>query len=154
MIEIIPFEAKYADDFIQINLEWLDANHFTEPHDLLQLEHAQTEIIDKGGCIFLAKEGEQIVGSAALAYEGDGVYELAKMGVRPAFQGRGISKLLLEACLQAAKNLNAKKVILFSNSKLTTAITLYGKYGFKHVPVADSHFTTADVKMELSLAHK
>jgi len=57
----------------------------------------------------------------------------------------------LEKCLEAAKERNAKKLILFSNSQLQTAISLYKKYGFKHVDVTDAPFLTADIKMELSL---
>ena len=45
----------------------------------------------------------------------------------------------------------AAKLILFSNSQLTTAISLYEKYGFKHIAATDSPFLTADIKMELSL---
>jgi len=76
---------------------------------------------------------------------------LAKMSVTTAFQGKGISKMLIEKCLNTAKELKATKLILFSNSQLTTAISLYEKYGFKHIAATDSPFLTADIKMELSL---
>jgi GNAT superfamily N-acetyltransferase len=81
----------------------------------------------------------------------DGVYELVKMAVSPLHRGKGISKILMEYCLDKARELKAQKIILFSNSQLKTAIALYEKYGFRHVPVDDSPFVTADVKMELSL---
>ncbi|QEC69915.1 GNAT family N-acetyltransferase [Panacibacter ginsenosidivorans] len=151
MIEIIPYSDEYAAVFKVLNLEWLDKYNLTESHDLLILNDPKGTIIDNGGAIFLAKSGDEIVGSAAIINEGYGVFELAKMTVATAFQGKGISKLLLEKCLEAAKAKNAKKLILFSNSQLQTAISLYKKYGFKHVDVTDAPFLTADIKMELPL---
>jgi GNAT superfamily N-acetyltransferase len=85
-----------------------------------------------------------------LIQEKPGEYELAKMAVTAVWQGKGISKLLIEKCLEKAKELNALKVFLASNSKLSTALSLYEKYGFKHVPVIDNHYSNADVRMELA----
>jgi len=148
MITIIDFDKKYAADFKRLNLEWLDKYHLTESHDIMVLDDPQGTIIDRGGCIFLAKDGDKIVGSSALMKEHNGVYELAKMAVAPEYRGRGISRLLIEQCLQKADEWKATKLLLFSNHQLVTAIGLYEKYGFRHVAVEDSPFVTADVKME------
>jgi putative acetyltransferase len=151
LVEIIDYSPIYQPDFKKLNLEWLDLYSLTESHDLMVLDDPQGTIINRGGFIFLAMHNNQVVGSAALMKEHEDVYELAKMGVAKAFRGKGISKMLIERCLEKAKELDAKKLILFSNHQLTTAIGLYKKYGFEHVEVVDSPFTTADVKMELSL---
>jgi putative acetyltransferase len=103
---------------------------------------------DTGGAIYLAKAGDTIAGSAALINEGNGVFELAKMAVTDAFKGKGISKILIEKCLDKANELGAKRIYLESNSQLTTAIGLYEKYGFRHVPNIKTHYATADVVME------
>ncbi len=145
---IISFEPKYAADFIRINLEWLDKYELTEAADIFMLENYQSEILDTGGAIFLVKAGDAIVGSAALINEGNGLFELAKMAVTVQFQGRGISNMLIEKCLEKALELRAKKVYLVSNSRLTTAIGLYKKYGFINVPVTNNHYANADVMME------
>jgi N-acetylglutamate synthase-like GNAT family acetyltransferase len=147
-IEIIEFEEKYAADFKRLNLEWLDKYRLTESHDLKILNDPKETILDNGGCIYLATVDEKVIGTAALIDEGSGEYELAKMSVTPEFRGKGISKLLIEKCFQHARQLGAKKILLFSNSKLQTALNLYSSYGFKHVPVTDAPFSTADVKME------
>ncbi|RYG41647.1 MAG: N-acetyltransferase, partial [Chitinophagaceae bacterium] len=105
-------------------------------------------IIDRGGYIWLALAGETAIGSAALMKEGDHEFELAKMAVAPAYRGKGISKILIETCIEKAKDTGAKKLTLFSNHQLLTALKLYEKYGFYHVPVVNSPFETADVKME------
>ncbi|MBC7507174.1 MAG: GNAT family N-acetyltransferase [Ferruginibacter sp.] len=151
MISVIAFESKYADDFKQLNLEWLNRFGLTEAADLKMLNNPQKEIIDTGGCIFLAKSGGNIVGSAALIKETFSQYELAKMSVAEAFRGKGISKLLIEACLERARKAGAERIYLSSNSQLTTALNLYEKYGFKYISVKDSHYTTADVMMELAI---
>jgi putative acetyltransferase len=151
MIELIPYENKYQPDFKRLNLEWLDKYNLTESHDLEILDDPQGTVIARGGCIFLAKEGDVVIGTAGLWKENDEEYELVKMTVDPASRGKGISKMLLERCLNEAKSRNAKRIILYSNSQLKTALGLYEKYGFRHIEVKDAPFLTADVKMELSL---
>jgi len=148
---VIPFTSNHAAEFRRLNLEWLDFYHLTESHDLMVLDDPKGTILDRGGVIYLAEQDGKIVGTAALMPEEHGVYELAKMAVTQEYRGQGISKLLIDACLQAAKDLKAKKITLFSNHQLTTALSLYKKYGFKHVEVKNSPFATADVKMELIL---
>lgn len=151
MIQLIPYEKKYQPEFKRLNLEWLDKYNLTESHDLEILDDPEGTVIVRGGTIFLAKEGDTIVGTAGLWKENEQEYELVKMAVDPAYRGKGISKILLERCLAEAKNRKAQKIFLYSNSQLTTAIKLYEKYGFRHIEVKDAPFVTADVKMELIL---
>jgi GNAT superfamily N-acetyltransferase len=152
-IEIIDYSDQYAEDFKRLNLEWLEKYNLLETHDQEVIDDPRGTILNTGGAIYLAKAGDAIVGSAGLAKTGIAELELAKMAVTPAWQGKGISRLLIEKCLEKAKALGAEKVSLFSNHQLTTAIGLYEKYGFRHVEVADSPFATADVKMELDLVN-
>lgn len=154
MIDIINYEDRYAGDFRRLNLEWLYLYNLAESHDLEVVNDPRGTIIDHGGYIFLAMEAGVVAGTAALAKEHDGVYELAKMSVDPAYRGRGISKLLMVRCLEKAREIGARKISLFSNHQLVTALHLYRKFGFTDVPVTDSPFETADVKMELVLNHE
>lgn len=151
MIVICPFEDRFAGAFKEMNLEWLDKYGLTESHDLQVLDDPRGTIITPGGFIFLALEDGIPVGSAALMKEGVDHFELAKMTVVPAMRGRGISKLLISRCINKAKESGAERLFLFSNHQLTTALQLYTGFGFKHVPVVDSPFETADVRMELDL---
>lgn len=152
MITIIPFEQKYAEAFKQANLLWLDEYGLTESHDLMMLNDPEGMILKDGGYIFLAvNENGKLAGTAALIKENAGDFELVKMTVVPEFRGLGISHQLIDVCINQARNNNAKKIHLFSNHKLDTAIRLYEQKGFKHVPVEDSPFQTADIKMELIL---
>lgn len=149
--KVIEYSDQYKQDLRKLNLEWLDKYNLTESHDLVVLNDPKGTILDRGGYIWLANADDKIVGSAALMKEQEGVYELAKMAVTAEYRGRGISKLLIETCLNKAKEIGAAKLNLFSNHQLLTALKLYEKYGFRHVEVKDSPFETADVKMELVL---
>jgi len=149
--EIIEYRNEHHEIFRLLNIEWLEHYHLLEDHDSMVLDDPQGTILDGGGVIYLAEVDGKIVGSAALMKEDDAYYELAKMAVTKEYRGRGISRLLIEKCLAAAKKMNAKHITLFSNHQLKTAIDLYQKYGFRHIDVIDSPFETADVKMELTL---
>ena len=151
MISIIPYEKKYQPDFKRLNLEWLDKYGLTESHDLEVLNDPEGTVINRGGCIFLAMDAGKVIGTAGLWKENEKEYELVKMFVDTAYRGRGISKILLDKCLEEAGKRKASKIFLYSNSQLTTALELYKKYGFRHVEVINAPFLTADVKMELSL---
>lgn len=146
---LIDYQDQYQEDFKNLNVKWLDRYNLKEPVDLEVLNDPRGTILESGGVIYLIQYQQQIVGSAALIHEHEGIYELAKMAVADEHQQRGVSKVLLEKCITKAKELKAKKVILFSNHQLKAALGLYEKYGFQYVPVVESPFLTADIKMEL-----
>lgn len=148
-LTIVPYEAHYHSSFKALNLEWLERFNLKEDLDVMVLEEPEKMIISRGGFIWVALMDGVVIGTAAIMKEHDGVYELAKMSVAEGYRGKGISKLLIETCIEKAKALGATKLVLFSNSQLQTAIKLYRQYGFKHVAVEESPFVTADVKMEL-----
>jgi len=151
MAVIVDYDKQYLKDFQQLNLEWLEKFNLVESHDLEILDHPQENVIDNGGFLWLLKEDDTIVGSAGIFKINDKEYELIKMSVEPKHRGKKFGNMLLEKCISKAKEVNASKLILFSNSNLQTAIRLYEKFGFKHVEATNAPFKTADVKMELSL---
>jgi N-acetylglutamate synthase-like GNAT family acetyltransferase len=151
MIEIIPYSEANKNYVKALNVEWLTKYFSVEPKDELQLSNPQREIIDKGGMIFYAKYNNEIVGTATLMKIDEATFELSKMAVTEAIQGKGIGKALLEHCLQVAKQNHIQKLILYSNTKLETAIAIYRKYGFKEVAFDATHYKRANIKMELSL---
>jgi len=148
-VEIIEYDEKYHSDFKRMNLDYLDKYNLTESHDMIILDNPEEIVIGRGGFIWLAKAGDEIVGTVGIMPEGHDIFELIKMCVAESWRGKGISKLLMETCLQKVKELGGEKLFLFSNHQLQTALKLYTKYGFKNVEVTDSPFETADVKMEL-----
>ena len=55
-------------------------------------------------------------------------------------------------CLDICKKANVDSIILETNTRLVSAITLYKSLGFKEIPLTDLMYQTADYKMELILA--
>lgn len=151
MIEIVDYSEENNKHIKQLNLEWLTKYFSVEPKDELQLSNPKTEIIDKGGMIFYAKYNGKIAGTVTLIKVDDGIFELSKMAVTGTMQGKGIGRVLMEHCLSVAKENNIKKLILYSNTKLETAIAMYYKYGFTEVAFDATHYKRANIKMELHL---
>jgi putative acetyltransferase len=129
-IEVIDFEPRYAADFRRLNVEWLEQYFRVEPVDLDVLEAPQEKIIDKGGAVFLARSGDEIVGTCALKHDGDGVYELTKMGVTTRRRGGGIGAALLGAAIDRFVALGGRSLYLETNRILEPAIRLYEHFGF------------------------
>ena len=147
-IEIIDFSDDLKDPIRLLNYEWLQKYFRIEEGDIISLSNPKEQIIDKGGYIFYAKSGNQIVGTASLLKKSDGVFEIGKMAVTRTAQGSGIGTILLEHCLEVAKQKSIKKLVLYSNTKLTSAIHLYRKYGFIEVELEKGLYERANIKME------
>jgi len=151
-ITVIPFESPYSADFARLNYEWLEKYFTVEPHDREMLDAPESYIIESGGQIFFAKLGEEIVGTVALIYENEESYELAKMAVSPDYQGLKIGQLLMEHAIQYSREQGKKSIVLESNTKLTPAINLYIKNGFKAAPLNEgSPYARCNIRMELVL---
>lgn len=122
-----------------------------EPADEIMLSNPQRFIIEKGGHIYFAQSGEQIVGTFAMLKVEEDVYELSKMAVLEAYQGRKVGNFMLHYCLQKAGELRAAKVFLYSNTILQPAIHLYKKFGFVEVPLLSSDYKRSNIKMEVTI---
>jgi len=145
----------YSDDlksYIKIlNYEWLEKYFRVEPGDEKSLSNPKEEIIDKGGYIWFVKFRGQIVGTVSLLKKRNGDFELGKMAVTEKFQGFGIGKMMIEHSFKKAKELGIPKLILYSNTKLESAIHLYRKFGFREIELEPGLYERADIKMEVRL---
>lgn len=147
-IEIIPFSDDLHVHIRILNYEWLEKYFRIEEGDRISLSDPGKEIIDKGGFIFYAKLNGEIVGTASLLKKSGSVFELGKMAVSGKAQGHGIGTALLEYCIRFAEEQSIEKLILYSNTKLQSAIHLYKKYGFREIPLEPGLYERADIKME------
>ena len=150
-LEITNYKNEYANDFYELNIEWLKKYFYIEPYDEEVLSNPETYIINKGGHIFFAKLNDQVVGTVALMPLGnDGLFELTKMAVSPEHRGYKIGQQLMQHCIDFAKSIGLPKLILYSSTKLENAIYIYRKYGFIEIPVEhNSPYKRSDIKMEL-----
>lgn len=130
MPEVINFEDRYADAFKHLNVEWLEQYFEVEPVDLEVLDDPEGKILRPGGAILFIRDGEEIIGTCALKHEGDGVFELTKMGVTQRRRGDGLGAQLMHAALVRYEALGGRHLYLETNSVLTPAINLYKRFGF------------------------
>jgi len=136
--------------FYDYNIEWLETYFYVEDYDREVLSKPKKYILDKGGHIFFAKEGDIVLGTVALMPYAEGVFELTKMAVSPKFRGKGAGQLLMQHCIDFAKENNFNKLLLYSNRVLKNAIHIYRKYGFVEIEVEpDSPYSRSNIKMEL-----
>ena len=107
-----------------------------------------TTIIEHGGVVLYAVQGDDVVGTVALKHQGGGVFELTKMAVTKACQGRGVGRQLLCASVARFEKMTGSKLYLESNSRLGPALALYESAGFRHEsPPEPSDYDRADVYM-------
>lgn len=152
---IRPFQPSDRAAFKELNLAWINQYFTIEPEDIAQLEHPEATILDKGGCILIAEQDAEVVGTTGLipAHRDDTV-ELVKMAVKPGLRGGGIGQALMNAALSTAREMGASTIWLETHTSLKAAKALYEKAGFVELPEADwvkSPYSRCNCQMRLSL---
>lgn len=150
-VQIVEFSEELLEPIKTLNYEWLEKYFRIEDGDVVTLSNPQKHIIDKGGHICYAKLNGEIVGTASLLKKSETVYELGKMAVSDKAQGVGIGTILLEHCVNVAKQKQIRTLILYSNTILQPAIHLYRKYGFEEIELESGLYERANIKMEKHL---
>ncbi len=143
-----------ADAFRTLNEEWISKWFRIEEKDHATLSDPQGKIIATGGQVYVATDGERVLGAAALIRFGDGIYELSKMAVSPETRGQGVGRKLILYVIEQARALGAHTVFLGSSKKLENAVHLYESVGFRHVPpseLPEMKYARADVFMKMDL---
>ncbi len=133
LLTIHEFVPELAQDFHDINAEWISTMFRLEQTDVDVLRNPYDRIIAPGGDIlFVAAAGLGIVGTCALQKTGPGAFELTKMGVRSQARGLKAGEFLLEAMIIRAQAMQVETLYLLTNSRCEAAIHLYEKLGFRH----------------------
>ncbi|MDN5503483.1 MAG: GNAT family N-acetyltransferase [Comamonas sp.] len=84
------------------------------------------------GRLLLAREGDTVLGCAALRSVDESTCEMKRVYVRPAARGRNLGRLLVEAILIEAKLAGYSRICLDVLPEFTAAQTLYESMGFEH----------------------
>ena len=85
---------------------------------------------------FIALQENVVVGGAGVyPTEGlpNGVCELVKMYLYKEVRGVGLGKLMIDKCINAAKQLGYTKMYLETLPELTKAVGVYEKFGFSYL---------------------
>lgn len=101
---------------------------------------------------FVALIDDDIVGGGGIYPTANlpaGTCELVKFYLSAKARGQGVGKLLLQKCIDAAKEMEYNKMYLETMPELTIAIPMYQKFGFTFLPAAmgSSGHTGCDVWM-------
>ncbi len=83
------------------------------------------------GRLLLAREGDTVLGCAALRRVDESTCEMKRVYVRPTARGRNIGRLLVEAILKEAKFVGYSRLCLDVLPEFTTAQKLYQSMGFE-----------------------
>ncbi|GGB79212.1 bifunctional helix-turn-helix transcriptional regulator/GNAT family N-acetyltransferase [Dyadobacter sediminis] len=155
-VQIVDYESKYAPDFRSLNEQWISYYFKMEETDYKSLDDPEGYILKKGGHIFVALYEGQPAGVCALIRMKDreDTFELAKMAVAPAAQGKHIGWLLGQSALDKARELGGKKVYLESNTILKPAINLYHKLGFQKIAGHPTPYKRCNIQMEVDISQR
>lgn len=153
MISIETFKPEFAAAFKALNVAWIEQFFEMEAGDYKALDHPQDYILDKGGEIFVALSGKEVIGVCAMIKVNDAEYELAKMAVSEQARGKGAGLQLGQAAIAWAREKGVQRIVLDSNKRLEAAIQLYYKLGFKALDMVHSPYQRSDIQMVLELSH-
>jgi putative acetyltransferase len=100
------------------------------------LDDMYTSFQTAGSRYFIALLDDNIVGGIGIyptAELPDGVCELVKMYLTPAARGAGLGRKLIDHCLEFARHSGYRQVYLESMPEFEKAISIYERYGFRHL---------------------
>ena len=106
------------------------------------------------GRLLLALENDQLAGCIALRKLGDGVCEMKRLFVRPAYRATGLGRVLVESIIDEARNLGYTRMRLDTiPGKMDKAIALYHSIGFVEIEPYTQNPVEGAKFMELKLAN-
>lgn len=103
------------------------------------------------GRLLLALQGDAVAGCVALRQFEEGVCEMKRLYVRPAFRGKGLGRRLVIAVLDAARECGYRLMRLDTLASMKEAIALYDSLRFNRTAPYCENSSAEAVFMELNL---
>ena len=150
--ELVRYKPEYKAAYQSLSYEWLREYVSVEPEDERILNDPEGVVLRGGGQIFFVLLSGVPVGTVSMIPAGEGVFELAKFAVTARFRGQKLGRLLMERAIAFARERGAKRILLYTNHKLTAALHLYAACGFREIPLGENKDLESDRKMELDLS--
>jgi GNAT superfamily N-acetyltransferase len=129
-MSIVPFESSYSDGFRSLVTDTLREFDF-EPD--LEFDRDLDEPDAAYSALWVALDGDDVVGSVALRDLGGGAVELKRMYLRPAQRGRGLGRELLILAIGWARSHGMTSVRLDTSERMVAAQRLYEAHGFERI---------------------
>lgn len=97
------------------------------------------EYAPPSGALFVATDGEQLVGMIGLRPLGGTICEMKRLFVRPAARGQGLAKQLIARVMDEARRLGYAEIRLDTLPMMGDAQALYAAMGFADI---DAYYDT------------
>jgi ribosomal protein S18 acetylase RimI-like enzyme len=149
-MEIIPYsETEHKEKFYDLNVEYASwvAERYHQVHNI-DLESVLgkssrdyvrdflqdfTKANSLNGIIYVLVDQGNVVGMGALAKLQEGVGEIKRMFIQPAYRGRNLGKKMFSMLMQEGRELGFSKLRLETADIFETAVHLYHSLGFKDI---------------------
>lgn len=147
-MQLIPYDARYKDDFIQMNTAWiLDYFGFLEQEDTETFAGIDEELA-RGAMIYFAVEDDTALATCMARPMEAGTWEICKLGSNPHREHKGCGSAVFRASMQWAIDHGAKRLFIVTNRRLKAAIHIYEKYGFREIPMQNYGYARGDIAFE------
>lgn len=133
---LTPSEPNELNDAIQLFNEYANSlnislafQNFSEELNIIESMYGSPS-----GCLLLVYDKDQAIACAAYRKIGEGICELKRMYIKPAYRGLKIGQTLLEMLCSRAFDNGYSKMRLDTLDTMLPAIGLYKKNGFYEIP--------------------
>jgi len=140
----IPIAGELFREYAESLPFDLDFQDFKE-----ELTHIDSHYAPPRGRLYITLVDGEPAGCVALRYFEDGVCEMKRLYVRPAFRGRDIGRQLAETIIEAAREIGYDYMRLDTVPAMQAANQLYVKLGFK--PIAAYRYNPVEGAIYLEL---
>lgn len=108
-----------------------------------EIEHLEDKYGEPRGRLFLVRCDGAVAGCIAIRYLEEGICELKRVYLRPAYRGKGVGRAMMEKIIAEAREAGYRLMRLDTVPYLDAAHALYVKFGFY---VIDKYYFTNPVE--------